>query len=70
VAALAEVVDDALTLRGMVCALDGSTAVTDSASGNAADAESLGNGLAADLAARGGKDILAAICTAEDGTAS
>jgi hydroxymethylbilane synthase len=70
VAALAELDGDALSLRGMVCALDGSTAVTGTANGSAADAEVIGNGLAADLAARGGADILAAIRAAEDGTAS
>ena len=68
VAALAEVRDQRLHVRGMVCALDGTRAVEGDAEGPIADAVAIGCHLADDLAARGGADILAAIRASGHGT--
>jgi hydroxymethylbilane synthase len=70
VAALAEVNDEELALRGLVCALDGRAAVEGTALGTTREAEALGHQLAVDLAARGGTEILAAIRSADDGMSS
>jgi hydroxymethylbilane synthase len=67
VAALAEVAGQHLRVRAMVCALDGATAVEGTAEGTIGDAELIGAGLAADLTARGGAEILAAVRSAGDG---
>lgn len=67
VGALGALEGDILTLRGMVCSLDGSRAVEGELSGPVARADGLGVDLAVDLLARGGAQILDEIRKAGDG---
>ncbi len=70
VGAFAEVEAGALTIRGMVCSLDGSRSVEGEARGDARgepeEAESLGEGLGGELLAAGGDRILKEIREASD----
>jgi len=61
VGALATLAGDELTLKAVICALDGSRSVTGRRSGAVAEAVAIGRGLAEDLLADGGEAILAAI---------
>jgi hydroxymethylbilane synthase len=61
VGALATLDGDELTLKAVICALDGSRSVTGRRSGPVAEAIAIGRGLAEDLLADGGDAILAAI---------
>lgn len=56
-----EIVDDRLTLTGIVASIDGQRLVQGSVTGAATDAEQLGTQLANDLRARGAQEILAEI---------
>ena len=66
VGAFAEVEAGALTIRGMVCSLDGSRSVEGEARGEPEEAESLGEGLGGELLAAGGDRILKEIREASD----
>ena len=58
VASFAEINDDRLDIRALVASEDGSTVLIESASGNAADAEALGIGVANQLLDKGAGDLL------------
>ncbi len=58
IAGFAEVHGDKVTITGLVASLDGKEIIKKSASGAPADAKAIGRGLAEDLLAMGGKDIL------------
>ena len=61
VAAHAVVSGDTITLTALVAHPDGSRSISDTASGNASDAEALGEGLAARLLDKGARELLDSI---------
>ena len=63
VAALATMTSGGITLRGIVCSLDGRQAVSGAASGSEDRADAVGANLAFDLASKGGTEILDEIRT-------
>ena len=59
IGALARAAGDGLTLQGCVCSLDGTQVLRTEVSGNAGDAEVLGNQAAENLLAAGANAIVA-----------
>lgn len=68
VGAYAELADDGLRLRAMLCSLEGARSVEGTRSGSVGNAGAIGVALAQDLLARGGNEILAEIRKAGGGS--